>query len=85
MWCKVFYKRTPPDIKRYLRDLGNSKNGIAAATSFLETYQLIDDIEKAWENFRWEKNHGSIRPSRNRRVIPAGLRIVRDERFQRKV
>lgn len=44
--------RTPPDVLDELVDALNDLNGIAGATSFVELYDKIPDIEAKWKDKR---------------------------------
>ena len=46
--CKIFHKRTPPYIVRYLVDLGNSMNLETSGTTFLEVLKSVEQVEAAW-------------------------------------
>ena len=44
--------RSPPDIVKYFKEESNSLNGIASKTSFIETYNMMEDVESAWKQHR---------------------------------
>ena len=55
VWVRPFLKKMPAFARRYLRDAGNAWNNIAASTSFLENYLLLDDATSAWTRHANEK------------------------------
>ena len=46
--CKIFMKKTPAYIIKYLVDLGNSMNSENSATTFLDVIRSIEGVEAAW-------------------------------------
>ena len=54
--CKIYHKKTPKASCLYLKELGNSVNHQAAASTFMEHYRSTDEVEAGWK--KTKQKHG---------------------------
>ena len=55
--CKIYHRRTPDDVIRWLVLLGNSLNTEVTATTMIQVWRSTKDLELGWkrkkEAFGW--------------------------------
>ena len=53
---RIFTRRTPPDVRTYMKELGNDVNAEFQGRTFMESYRLVEKAEEAWHRLKTLNN-----------------------------